>query len=129
MLGYKVLDTRAVVATQEAVRMLVAVCCACGQPCVPRPLRCSRCGGARFRAEQLDPAGVLYAFSEVAVAPKGWAVPYLVGYADMRAGFRLFARLAMDASVVRPGMALELELRPCPGRVGRYHYQFIEAPQ
>ena len=127
MLGHKVLDTSAVVISQGAARMLVAACSQCGLLCVPRLLRCSRCGSARFSATQLDPAGVLYAFSEVAVASKGWTVPYLAGYVDMRAGIRLFARLAMDRAAVRLGMVVELELRPCQENPGRYCYQFIEA--
>jgi len=129
VLGHKVLDTSAVVITHGTARMLVATCSGCGLPCVPRLLRCSRCHSTRFTARPLDPAGVLYAFSQVAVAPKGWTVPYLVGYVDMRAGVRVFARLAIDTKVARPGMAVELELRPCPGAVGRYYYQFIEAPR
>lgn len=127
MQGYKVLDTSAVVISHGAARMLVAVCADCGLACVPRLLRCSRCHGTRFRPQALAPAGVLYAFSEVAVAPKGCSVPYLVGYADMQAGIRLFARLAFDAKVARLGMAVELELQPCPGQAGRYVYQFQEA--
>ena len=126
MLGHKVLDTHAVVIHQGVPRMLAAACAACGLLCVPRLLRCSRCGNARFTARPLDPGGVLYAFSEVAVAPKGWTVPYLVGYVDMRAGIRLFARLAFDVGVARPGLAVALQLQPCPGQAGRYHYHFIE---
>lgn len=127
MLGHKVLDTHAVVIHQGVPRMLAAACAACGLLCVPRLLRCSRCGNARFTARPLDPAGVLYAFSEVAVAPKGWVVPYLVGYVDMREGIRLFARLAFNLDVARPGLAVALQLQPCPGLAGRYHYQFVEA--
>lgn len=127
MLGHKVLDTNAVVVHQGVPRMLAAACAACGLLCVPRLLRCSRCGNARFTARPLHPAGVLYAFSEVAVAPKGWTVPYLVGYVDMRAGIRLFARLAFDVGVARPGLAVALQLQPCPGLAGRYYYQFAEA--
>ena len=127
MLGHKVLDTSAVVIQQGAARMLAAACAACALPSVPRLLRCSRCGNGRFTASALDPAGVLYAFSEVAVAPKGWTVPYLVGYVDMRAGIRLFARLAFDLDVARAGLAVVLQVKPCQGQAGRYYYQFIEA--
>ncbi len=129
MLGHKVLDTSAIVISQGAARMLVAACAECSLLCVPRLLRCSRCGSARFAPSLLDPAGVLYAFSEVAVAPRGWKVPYLVGYVDLHAGVRLFARLAFDKTVARPGMAVELELLPCPGQVGQYYYQFCEASE
>lgn len=127
MLGHKVLDTNAVIIHQGVPRMLAAACAACGLLCVPRLLRCSRCGNGRFTASPLDPAGVLYAFSEVAVAPKGWTVPYRVGYVDMRAGIRLFARLAFDLNVAHAGLAVELQVKPCPGQAGRYYYQFIEA--
>lgn len=127
MLGHKVLDTHAVVIHQGVPRMLAAACTACGLLCVPRLLRCSRCGNGRFTASPLDPVGVLYAFSEVAVAPKGWTVPYRVGYVDMRAGIRLFARLAFDLNVARPGLQVELQVKPCQGQAGHYYYQFIEA--
>ena len=127
MLGHKVLDSSAVVIQQGTARMLAAACAACGLPSVPRLLRCSRCGNGRFTASPLDPAGVLYAFSEVAVAPKGWTVPYLVGYVDMRAGIRLFARLAFGLDVARPGLAVVLQIKQCQGQAGRYYYQFIEA--
>lgn len=128
MHGYKVLDTSEVVISNGKARMLVAACAVCNLPSVPRLLRCCRCGSASFISRQIDPAGVLYAFSEVAVAPKGMKVPYWVGYVDMRTGIRLFARMAFDATLARLGMAVELEVLPCAGEVGRYYYQIVKSP-
>ena len=53
----------------------------------------------------LSQTGSLYTWSVVHVAPKGWNVPYIVGYVDLPEGVRVFAHI-VDAEAD----ALEMDM-------------------
>jgi benzoylsuccinyl-CoA thiolase BbsA subunit len=81
-------------------------CSQCGTKAFPLREVCSACGSDQVGPVELAATGKLYSFSEVHVAPKGFAVPYVVAYVDLDDGVRLFGqvegpadKLALDQRV------------------------------
>jgi uncharacterized OB-fold protein len=68
-------------------------CSQCGMKAFPLREVCSACGSDQVNPVELAAAGKLYSFSEVHVAPKGFAVPYVVAYVDLDDGVRLFGQV------------------------------------
>ena len=68
-------------------------CGNCGTKAFPLREVCSACGSEEVGSVELSAAGKLYSFSEVHVAPKGFAVPFIVAYVDLDDGVRLFGQI------------------------------------
>jgi uncharacterized protein len=90
----------------EQVHLQGMVCRRCGTKAFPRREVCSGCGSDEIAETELSAHGKLYSFSEVHVASKGFAVPYVVAYVDLDDGVRLFGqvegsadKLSLDQSV------------------------------
>ena len=63
---------------------------------------------------QLAEEGTLYSYSIVHQAPKGWAVPYALGYVDLPDNVRVLAHLDAPAEKI----AINMPMRLAVGVVG-----------
>jgi uncharacterized protein len=101
--------------TEEAgaVRLHGSKCAQCGSVAFPPYPSCPACGAeSRQDAVQLSPIGTLYTFSEIHIAPKGFATPYVVGYVDLPEGVRLFGQIEGRAAELRLGQPVAVTLGP-----------------
>ena len=60
----------------------------------------------------LSATGTLYSFSEIHIAPKGFATPYAVGYVDLPEGVRLFGQIETKAAELAIGQKVAIGLGP-----------------
>ena len=101
--------------TEEAgaVRLHGSRCGRCGGVAFPAHKACPSCGAESGQdAVLLSPVGTLYSFSEIHVAPKGFATPYAVGYVDLPEGVRLFGQIEGRAAELRIGQKVAVTLGP-----------------
>jgi uncharacterized protein len=99
--------------TEEAgaVRLHGSKCAHCGSVAFPPHPLCPGCGAQSGQdAVKLSPVGALYTFSEVHIAPKGFATPYVVGYVDLPEGVRLFGQIEGQAAELRLGQQVAVTL-------------------
>jgi uncharacterized OB-fold protein len=68
-------------------------CKDCGAISYPRADVCTKCLSDGVEAMRLSSHGTLYSYSVVHQAPKGWNVPYALGYVDLPEGVRVLAHL------------------------------------
>ena len=100
-----------ITSTPEGPRLLAGKCSSCGALSFPKAAVCCDCLSQDIEPSPLGTTGVLYSFSIVHQAPKGWTVPYALGYVDLPEGVRVLAHInaAPDAiaidQTVRLGMA------------------------
>jgi uncharacterized OB-fold protein len=89
--------------TTDGPRLIAGKCGACGALSFPKAAVCSQCLSQDLSTAHLSTEGRLYAFAVVHQAPKGWTVPYTLGYVDLPEGLRVLAHIegkpSMDASV------------------------------
>ncbi|HWM82263.1 MAG TPA: OB-fold domain-containing protein [Pseudolabrys sp.] len=76
-----------------AARLIGGRCRACQALSFPRAAVCTDCLSEDIEAVDLGTEGTLYSYSVVHQAPKGWRVPYAVGYVDLPGDVRVFAHL------------------------------------
>jgi uncharacterized OB-fold protein len=101
--------------TEEAgaVRLHGSRCGHCGGVAFPPHPLCPSCGAENGQdMVLLSPTGTLYSFSEIHVAPKGFATPYAVGYVDLPEGVRLFGQIEGRAAELRIGQKVAVTLGP-----------------
>jgi uncharacterized OB-fold protein len=89
-------------------------CRACGALSFPRAEVCAECLSLDVEDRLLSEEGELYSSSRVHMAPKGWDVPYVIGYVDLPEGLRVLAHI--DDSHRDPRIGAKLRLSE--GRVG-----------
>ena len=89
-------------------------CTACGSLSFPKAAVCTDCLALEIAPTHLPREGVLYSFSIVHQAPKGWTVPYALGYVDLPDGIRVLAHI--DGAVDK--IAINQKVRLATGRVG-----------
>jgi uncharacterized OB-fold protein len=95
------------------VRLHGSQCAHCGQSAFPPHPSCPSCGAETGQdTVHLSPVGTLYSFSEIHIAPKGFATPYAVGYVDLPEGVRLFGQIEGKASDLTIGQAVAVTLAP-----------------
>jgi uncharacterized OB-fold protein len=82
----------------EQLHLQGMVCGRCETKAFPQREICSACGSDQVGPVELSAVGKLYSFSEVHVAPKGFAVPYVVAYVDLDDGVRLFGQVEGPAA-------------------------------
>ena len=107
--------------TEEAgaVRLHGSRCGRCGGVAFPAHKACPSCGAESGQdAVLLSPTGTLYSFSEIHVAPKGFAAPYVVGYVDLPEGVRLFGQIEGSAAALRIGQQVAVVLGPVRAEAG-----------
>ncbi len=71
-------------------------CANCGNVVFPKPKVCANCWSETIEAKTLATTGVLYAYTILHVARKGWQTPYAVSYVDLDDGVRVSAPLNYD---------------------------------
>jgi uncharacterized protein len=103
-----------------SVRLLGSKCVRCGAVAFPPHGMCPGCGAEHGQDEvELSPVGTLYTFSEIHVAPKGFATPYAVGYVDLPEGVRLFGQIEGRAADLKVGQPVAVMLGPVRSEAGR----------
>jgi uncharacterized OB-fold protein len=93
----------------DSVRLHASRCGHCGNLTFPPRRECAVCGGVE-ETVLLSGAGTLYSFSEIHVAPKGFATPYMVGYVDLPEGVRLFGQVEGRAAELAVGQKVAVML-------------------
>jgi uncharacterized OB-fold protein len=95
------------------VWLIGSKCARCGAVAFPPHPLCPACGAESGQeAVRLSPVGTLYTFSEIHVAPKGFATPYAVGYVDLPEGVRLFGQIEGRAADLSLGQQVAVTLGP-----------------
>lgn len=94
----------------DAPRFRIGCCQDCGTLSFPASPVCGSCLSENIRTETVEGAGELYAYSVVHQAPKGWIVPYALGYIDLPNGLRILGHVEADFSELRSGLPVELAL-------------------
>jgi uncharacterized OB-fold protein len=93
------------------VRLVGSKCARCGAAAFPPHPLCPSCGAPNGQERvELSAVGTLYTFSEIHIAPKGFATPYAVGYLDLPEGVRLFGQIEAKASELTVGQQLAVTL-------------------
>lgn len=100
--------------TDDGPRLVGGRCRACGATSFPKAAVCTQCLALDIDTTHLAREGVLYAYSVVHQAPKGWTVPYVLGYVDLACGIRVLSHISADADSVR----IDQQVRLSTGRVG-----------
>ena len=100
------LDGNALRFAADGMPTLIGMACDdCGAKTFPPAPVCPECMSENVSDIDLSQTGSLYTWSVVHVAPKGWNVPYIVGYVDLPEGVRVFAHI-VDAEAD----ALEMDM-------------------
>lgn len=95
-------------------RLIGGRCRACEAISFPRAAVCTSCLSEDIASVDLGVQGTLYSYSVVHQAPKGWAVPYALGYVDLPGDVRVLAHLD-----VRPeNIAINMPMKLAVGVVG-----------
>lgn len=95
-------------------------CKACGKLAFARRTICEACGETGgFQPERLTGPGVVYSFSEIQVAPEGFAVPYVIAYVDFPGDVRVCGQVEAPAADLRIGDEVEVMLGVIRRRDGR----------
>lgn len=74
-------------------RLMGTECTECGQRVFPPTDVCPGCMSESVRPLALSRRGMLYSYSVVHAAPKGWSLPYIAAYVDLPDGVRVFAHV------------------------------------
>ncbi|MBP1776875.1 MAG: benzoylsuccinyl-CoA thiolase, partial [candidate division NC10 bacterium] len=86
-------------------------CPTCGKHTFPRRAVCDACGtSGEQESVRLPNIGTLYSYSEIHVAPKVFATPYVIGYVDLPGDVRVFGQVEHAASELRPDEPVEVVL-------------------
>lgn len=83
-------------------------CRKCQAQSFPRAAVCTNCLSEEIDTVELADQGVLYSYSIVHQAPKGWAVPYALGYVDLPGDIRVLAHLDVPAGKISINMPMRL---------------------
>jgi uncharacterized OB-fold protein len=90
------------------VRLRAGKCKDCGSYSFPPSPVCANCLAENIAQVTLGTEGVLYAYSIVHQAPRGWDVPYALGYVDLPEGIRVLAHLDVPFAKLRSGSAVTI---------------------
>ncbi len=91
------------------VRLVGGECQACKEKTFPLVFVCPECMSEDIAGIELPDVGELYTWSVVHVAPKGWTVPYIAGYVDLRDSVRVFSHIVgAKPSELKMDMLVEL---------------------
>jgi uncharacterized OB-fold protein len=88
----------------EAIVLLGRRCVNCSKCIFPPRDLCDKCGTETATdVIELSGVGSLYSFTEVHVAPRGFQVPYVIGYVDLPEGVRVLAQIESPLAELRVG--------------------------
>jgi uncharacterized OB-fold protein len=110
----KLINPALVEAAASGPRLLGGACRACGARSFPRAAVCTDCLSIDVETLALPSEGRLYSYSVVHQAPKGWDVPYVLGYVDLPDGLRVLAHIAAPPAAI----AIDQQVRRALGVVG-----------
>ncbi|MGH7321382.1 MAG: Zn-ribbon domain-containing OB-fold protein [Candidatus Rokuibacteriota bacterium] len=86
-------------------------CRACGRTGLLSVRICPNClAEGSTEPVALGPRGVLYSFTVIHQGPKGFRVPYVVGYVDLPEGVRILGHVGGDPARLRGGMSVRLTI-------------------
>lgn len=109
-------------------RLLAGHCEDCRTTAFPAPTQCPRCLRSPLQPRALPTEGILYSYSVVHIGPRGWSVPYTVGYVDLSGDVRVFSHVAeTDEGVLRPDMPVRLDLEATEGDAFRATWRSLDA--
>ena len=113
-----------------APRLIGGRCAKCGALSFPRAAVCTECMSEEIEKTELAGTGRVYSYSMVHQAPKGWSVPYALGYVDLTDKVRVLAHIDVPESA----LAIDMPVRLSVGRVGTgpageplMSYTFVQA--
>jgi uncharacterized OB-fold protein len=89
-------------------------CKNCGAFSFPRAEVCTSCLSEEIEAVNLGDEGMLYSYSIVHQAPRGWTTPYALGYVDLTDDVRVLAHI----DVPHAALAIEMPVKLSVGVVG-----------
>lgn len=89
-------------------RLIGGRCGKCQAQSFPRAAVCTNCLSEDIAAVELAEQGTLYSYSIVHQAPKGWTVPYALGYVDLPGDIRVLAHLDAPADKISIDMPMRL---------------------
>jgi uncharacterized OB-fold protein len=98
----------------DAPRLIGGRCATCGALSFPRAAVCTECMSEDIEKNEIAGAGRVYSYSVVHQAPKGWSVPYALGYVDLTDKVRVLAHIDVPESA----LAIDMPVRLSVGRVG-----------
>ncbi|CAM5612007.1 hypothetical protein ATER59S_05706 [Aquamicrobium terrae] len=85
-------------------------CRACSALSFPRAQVCTECLSTEIEGVTLSSEGRLYSFSVVHQAPKGWKVPYALGYVDLPEGIRVLGHIDAPPDTIVIDQLVKLSL-------------------
>lgn len=85
-------------------------CKACAALSFPRAEVCTECLSLEVDGTALSSEGRLYSYSVVHQAPKGWKVPYALGYVDLPEGVRVLAHIDAPLQAIAIDQPVRLSL-------------------
>jgi len=85
-------------------------CKACAALSYPRAEVCTQCLSLEVDGTALSSEGRLYSYSVVHQAPKGWKVPYALGYVDLPEGVRVLAHIDAPLHAIAIDQPVRLSL-------------------
>ena len=92
----------------DGPRLVGGRCGKCGALSFPKAHVCPECLSLEIATAPVASEGVLYSFSVVHQAPKGWDVPYALGYVDLPDGLRVLSHIGGDLAKIRIDQKLRL---------------------
>ncbi len=92
------------------VRLRIGRCRHCSALSFPAAPVCASCLSQDMDGETVEGSGELYAYSIVHQAPRGWNVPYALGYVDLPNGLRVLGHIQVEFARLRSGLPVELAL-------------------
>ena len=95
-------------------RLMGGKCASCGALSFPKRKVCGECLAMEIVDAPLSSEGVLYSYSLVHQAPKGWDLPYVLGYVDLPEGIRILSHIEGALDQLRVDGNVQLGV----GRVG-----------
>lgn len=91
-------------------RLVGGRCQKCDAISFPRAAVCTNCLSEDIESIELAHEGTLYSYSIVHQAPKGWTVPYALGYVDLPGNVRVLAHLDSPADKISINMPMRLSV-------------------
>jgi uncharacterized protein len=91
-------------------RLIGGRCRKCDAVSFPCAAVCTNCLSEDIETVELAHEGTLYSYSIVHQAPKGWTVPYALGYVDLPSNVRVLAHLDAPADKITINMLMRLSV-------------------
>ena len=98
-------------------------CTACEAIHFPPRERCGTCDETGLEPHRLSGRGTVYAYSQVAQAPRGFKAPYVVAMIELEEGMKVTAQLTdVEPDDVSSGMEVEMVTRRLQEKGGEQGY-------